>query len=77
MFPVVLQIKNTLRNRRFVFFTIFFPVAFFLFFIKQFRIVVTADPGMIALFYAMFGIAGSGLRGGNDTNFTPCRISSS
>lgn len=61
MFPVVLQIKNTLRNRRFVFFTIFFPVAFFLFFIKQFRIVVTADPGMIALFYAMFGIAGSGL----------------
>lgn len=61
MISIVQQIKNSLQNKRFVIFTILFPVAFYVFFIKQLNYVNTENSGMIALFSAMFGIAGSGL----------------
>lgn len=61
MISITQQIKSSLQNKRFVIFTIFFPVAFYLFFIKQLSSNATQDTGMIALFAAMFGIAGSGL----------------
>lgn len=61
MISIVQQIKNSLQNKRFVIFTILFPVVFYIFFIKQLNYVNTEDSGMIALFSAMFGIAGSGL----------------
>ena len=61
MISVVQQIKNSLQNKRFVIFTILFPVVFYIFFIKQLNYANTEDSGMIALFSAMFGIAGSGL----------------
>ncbi|MGT2834942.1 ABC transporter permease [Streptococcus hyointestinalis] len=61
MISIVQQIKNSLQNKRFVIFTILFPVTFYIFFIKQLNYVNTEDNGMIALFSAMFGIAGSGL----------------
>ena len=61
MISIVQQIKNSLQNKRFVIFTILFPVVFYIFFIKQLNYANTEDSGMIALFSAMFGIAGSGL----------------
>ena len=61
MISIVQQIKNSLQNKRFIIFTILFPVVFYVFFIKQLKFVNTDDSGMIALFSAMFGIAGSGL----------------
>lgn len=61
MISIRQQIKNSLQNKRFVMFTILFPVAFYVFFVKQLNYVNTEDSGMIALFSAMFGIAGSGL----------------
>lgn len=61
MISIVQQIKNSLQNKRFVIFTILFPVVFYIFFIKQLNYVNTEDSGMIALFSALFGIAGSGL----------------
>lgn len=61
MISIVQQIKNSLQNKRFVIFTILFPVVFYVFFIKQLNYVNTEDSGMIVLFSAMFGIAGSGL----------------
>ena len=59
MISIVQQIKNSLQNKRFIIFTILFPVVFYVFFIKQLKFVNTDDSGMIALFSAMFGIAGS------------------
>nr|WP_248629911.1 ABC transporter permease [Enterococcus cecorum] len=61
MISIKHQIKSSLGNKRFVIFTILFPVVFYIFFIKQLNYVNTEDSGMIALFSAMFGIAGSGL----------------
>lgn len=61
MISIVQQIKSSLQNKRFVIFTILFPVVFYVFFIKQLNYVNTEDSSMIALFSAMFGIAGSGL----------------
>lgn len=61
MISIVQQIKNSLQNKRFIIFTILFPVVFYVFFVKQLNYVNTDDTGMIALFSAMFGIAGSGL----------------
>ena len=61
MISIVQQIKNSLQNKRFIIFTILFTVVFYVFFIKQLKFVNTDDSGMIALFSAMFGIAGSGL----------------
>ncbi|WP_270244867.1 ABC transporter permease [Lactococcus lactis] len=61
MISILQQIKNTLQNKRFVFFTIVFPVVFYIFFVTQMGRVNVESSGMIALFSAMFGIAGSGL----------------
>ena len=61
MISIVQQIKNSLQNKRFVIFTILFPVVFYIFFIKQLNYANTEDSGMIAMFSDMFGIAGSGL----------------
>lgn len=61
MTSIIQHIKNSLQNKRFVIFTILFPVGFYLFFVKQLNHASTEDSGMIALFLAMFGIAGSGL----------------
>ena len=74
MISIVQQIKNSLQNKRFVIFTILFPVAFYVFFIKQLNYVNTENSGMIALFSAMFGIAGSGLNTFSQKSFKRKRV---
>ncbi|MDT1959060.1 hypothetical protein MX629_11525 [Carnobacterium divergens] len=61
MYTIIQQIKSILRNRRFIIFTLLFPSLWYLFFIFALKDKVYLSSSMLAIYSAMFGVAGSGL----------------
>lgn len=61
MITIMQQIKNNLRNKRFLMFTLLFPSAWYLFFIYFLNDQVNINATNLAIFSSMFGIGGSGL----------------
>ena len=61
MRTIIQHIKNNLRNKRFLIFTLLFPSAWYLFFIYFLSDQVNINATNLAIFSSMFGIGGSGL----------------